>query len=91
MSVMDITEEGAGSGVCPGEVKCDARPHQLITFTRCLCEALPIEYRDLSPASLNQTRPFQLPGGIRDGRPLHTQHFGEQVLRNRERVIVESI
>jgi hypothetical protein len=32
-------------------VKSDARPDQLITFTRCLHEALPIKYRDLPSAA----------------------------------------
>ena len=42
-------------------------------------EALPIEYRDLPSAALDQTGTFQLPGSIGDGWPLDTQHFGEQV------------
>jgi hypothetical protein len=62
------------------EVKSDARPDQLITFTRCPHEALPIKDRDLPPAARNQAGMFQLPGSIRDGWPLDTQHFGEQVL-----------
>lgn len=64
---------------------------QLITFTRCLHEALPIEYRDLPSAARNQTGTFQLPGGIRDGWPLDTQHFGEQVLGDRQGVIVIAV
>jgi hypothetical protein len=39
-------------------VKTDARFDQLITFTRFFGEALPIEYRDLPAAALNQTRAF---------------------------------
>jgi hypothetical protein len=31
-------------------MKSQARPNQLITFTRCRREAAPIEYRDLLPA-----------------------------------------
>jgi len=61
-------------------VKSDARPDQLITFTRCRNEALSIEYRDLPSAAHNQAGIFQLPGSIRDGWPLDTQHFGEQIL-----------
>jgi len=77
--------------VCFGEVKSEARPDQLITFTRCLREALPIKYRDLPSAARNQTGTFELPGGIRDGWPLDTQHFGEQALSDRERVTVTAI
>jgi hypothetical protein len=68
------------SGVCFGEVRGDACPDQLITFARFRHEALPINYRDLPSAACNQTDTFQLPGSIRDGWPLDTQHFGEQVL-----------
>jgi hypothetical protein len=50
--------------VCLGKVKSEARPYQLITFTRCLHEALPIEYRDLPSAARDQTGAFQLPGGV---------------------------
>ena len=66
--------------VCFGKVRSDARPDQLITFARCRHQALPIKYRDLPSAARNQTATFQLPGSIRDGWPLHTQHFGEQAL-----------
>jgi hypothetical protein len=55
-------------------------PDQPITFARFRHEALPIEYRDLLSAARNQTGTFQLPGSIRDGWPMDTQHFGEQVL-----------
>jgi hypothetical protein len=41
---------------------------------------LPIKYRDLPSAARDQTGTFQLPGSIRDGWPLDTQHFSEQVL-----------
>jgi hypothetical protein len=72
-------------------VKSKARPDQLITFARCLREALPIKYRDLPSAAFNQTGTFEFPGSIRDGRPLHTQHFGEQVLGDGERVTVTAV
>jgi hypothetical protein len=52
---MYITER-AGSEplfVCLGKVKSDARPDQLITFTRCLYETLPVQYRHLLSAALN--------------------------------------
>jgi len=68
--------------VCFGKVRSDARPDQLITFARFRHEALPIKYRDLLSAAHNQTGTFQLSGSIRDGWPLDTQHFGEQVLSN---------
>jgi hypothetical protein len=77
--------------VCFGKVKSDARPDQLITFARCRHEALPIEYRDLPPAARNQTGTFQLAGGIRDAWPLDTQHLGEQVLRDLQRVVVSAV
>jgi hypothetical protein len=48
-------------------VKSDARSDQLITFTGFFDEALPIKYRDLLAAALNQTCAFQLSGSIRDG------------------------
>jgi hypothetical protein len=57
----------------------------------CLREALPIKYRDLPSAAFNQTGSFELPGSIRDGRPLDTQHFGEQALSDKERVAVTAV
>jgi hypothetical protein len=45
----------------------------------------------LPPAAFNQTGTFKLPGGIRDGWPLDTQHFGEQALSDRERVTVTAV
>ena len=77
--------------VCFGKVKSEARPDQLITFARCLGEAPPIKYRDLPSASFNQTGTFQLPYSIRDGWPLDTQHFAEQVLSDREHVTVTAV
>jgi hypothetical protein len=79
------------SRVCFGKVKSEARPNQLITFARCLREALPIKYRDLPSAAFNQTSTFKLAGSIRDGWPLDTQHFGEQVLSDREHVTVIAV
>jgi hypothetical protein len=72
-------------------VKSDARSNQLITFTRFFGEALPIKYRDLLMAALNQTCAFQLSGGIRDGWPLNTQHFGEKVLGDRQCVLLTAV
>ena len=77
--------------VCFGKVKSDARPDQLIAFTRCRHEALPIKYGDLPSAALNQTGMFHLPGGIGDGWPLDTQHFGEQALSDLQCVIVSAV
>jgi hypothetical protein len=51
----------------------------------------PIQYRDLPSASFNQTATFQLLGSIADAWPLDTQHFGEQVLSDWERVAVAAI
>ena len=64
--------------ICLGKVSSDARPDQLITFTRRFHEALAINYRDLPSSVLDQTSTFQLPDGMRDGWPLDTQHFSEQ-------------
>jgi hypothetical protein len=72
-------------------VKSDARPEQLIAFTGCLREALPIKYRDLPPAALNQTGTFKLASSIRDGWPLDPQHFGEQILSDGKHVTVTSV
>ena len=93
VSVMYITEMAGRAvlNVCLGKVKSDALSNQLITFTRCLREALPIKYRDLPSAGLDQARTFQLADGIRDGWPMDTQHFGEQVLCDRQRVIVTAV
>jgi hypothetical protein len=66
--------------VCFGKVRSDARPDQLITFARFRDETMPIKYRDLLSAAHDQTGTFQFSGSIRDGWPLDTQHFGEQVL-----------
>jgi hypothetical protein len=70
--------------VCFGKEKSKARPDQLITFTRCLRE-MSIKYCDLPSAAFDQTCTFELSGGIRDGRPLDTQHFGKQALSDKER------
>jgi len=74
---MYITEGLGGHflGICLGKVKSDARPDQLVAFTRRFREALPIENRDLPSAAFNQTSTFQLLGGVRDGWPLDAQHF----------------
>jgi hypothetical protein len=54
------------------QMKGNAGADQLITFTRRLHEASPIEDGELSPAALYQARTFQLMGNICDGWPLHT-------------------
>jgi len=77
--------------VCFGKVKSDARPDQLIAFTRCRNETLPIKYGDLPSAALNQTGMFHVSDGIGDGWPLHTQHFGEQALSDLQCVIVSTV
>jgi hypothetical protein len=77
--------------VCFGKRKSEARPNELITFARCRREAAPIKYRDLTAAMRNQTGAFELPNGIRDGRPLNPQHFSEQALRDKERVTVAAV
>ena len=51
----------------------------------------PIEYRDLPrPHSIKPARSSS-PDGIRDGWPLDTQHFGEQILGDRQCVIVAAV
>jgi hypothetical protein len=90
---MYITDSAGSSffWVCLGKMKSDASPDQLITLTRCLYETLPIQYRDLLSAALNQTGTFQLSGSIRDGWPLDTQHFGEKVLSDRQCILVSAV
>jgi hypothetical protein len=51
-------------------MKSEARSNQLITFARCLREALPIQYRDLPSAARNQTDTFKLPGSIATTHPI---------------------
>jgi hypothetical protein len=72
-------------------VKSDACPDQLITFTRRGHETLPIKYRDLPPAALNQTGTFELSGSIRDSWPLDTQHFSKQILSDLQCIIVTAV
>jgi hypothetical protein len=91
MYITDMVGKLAISRVCFGKVKSEARPDQLITFTRCLREALPIKYRDLPSAAFNQTGTLEFPSSIRDGWPLDTQHFGEQALSDGERVTVTAV
>src|SRR5271168_1483352 len=89
---MYITERGrVPLFVCLGKMKGDAFPDQLIAFARCLRETLPIQYRHLLSAALNETSTFQLSGSIRDGWPLDTQHFGEKVLGDRQCVLVGAV
>ena len=72
-------------------MKSDARPDQLITFARCLLEAMPIEYRNLTTAARDQTGTFQFPCNISDGWPLDAQHFGEQVLGDLQCFILTAV
>src|SRR5271170_6022649 len=73
------------------KVKRKTHSDQLITFTGCLGQTLPIEDRDFPSAACNQTGTFQLPGSIRDGWPLDTQHFGEEVVSDQQCVIVAAV
>jgi hypothetical protein len=91
---MYITKAGTwptNLGICFGKMKSDALADQLVTFARGLRQALPVNDRDLPAATLNQSRAFQLPGCVRDGGPLRTQHFCENILRNQESVIVATV
>ena len=93
---MSLAEGGVGNvyyqngseviflGICLGKVKSDARPDQLVAFTRRFREALPIENRDLPSAAFNQASAFQLCS-------LDTQHFGEQVLSDRQCVAISAV
>jgi hypothetical protein len=72
-------------------VKSAARPDQPIAFTRCRREALSIECRDVPSAARDQTGAFELSGSIRNGWPLNTQHFSEQVLSDLQCVIVTAV
>ena len=90
---MYITERARKSffRICLGKVKSEARPDQSVAFTRRFRKALPIENRDLPSAAFNQTSTFQLLGGVRDGWSVDTQHFGEQVLSDRQRVAISAV
>jgi hypothetical protein len=59
MYITDLVGRSAFLYVCFGKVKRNARPDQLITFTRRLREGLPINYPELPSAALNQTCMFQ--------------------------------
>ena len=80
-----------GLGICFGKMKSDALTNQPVTFARGLRQALPVDDRDLPAATLDQSRALQLPGCIRDGGPLGTQHLGKNILRNQESVIVATV
>jgi hypothetical protein len=45
----------------------------------------------LPTAARDQVGTFQLPGSIRNGWPLDTQHFGEQALSDLQHVIVIAV
>jgi hypothetical protein len=72
-------------------VKSHAFSDQLITFTGFLYETQPIQYRDLLSAARDQTGTFQFPGSIRDGRPLDTQHFGQQILSDLQCILIAAV
>jgi hypothetical protein len=91
MYITDRTEKTTSLFVCFGKMRCDACPNQLITFARCFRQALPPEYRDLLSTTMNQALTFQVPGSIRDSWSLYTQHFGEQVLGNRQFVVISAV
>src|ERR1700737_3794772 len=93
LSVMYITEPVRARFlcVCFGKVRSDPPPDQQKTFQKSPPGALPIKYRDLPSAARNQTGTLQLSGSIRDGWPLDTQHFGEQVLSDLQCVIVTAV
>src|SRR2546429_201712 len=69
----------------------DARAYELIAFAGSPYEALPIKYQYLLAIALDQTSMFELPGSVGDRRPLDAQHLGEQILGDRQRVIVGAV
>ena len=74
--------------VCFWKVKSDPPADHLVTFARHLQETLPVKDRDLPLAGCNQTGFFELSHGIGNRRALHSQHFGEQGLRDPQKVVV---
>ena len=58
MSVINITNGADYLYVCFWKMKGDPLPNQLITFTRCFPEALPIKYRDFPSAAHKQAGTF---------------------------------
>jgi hypothetical protein len=56
--------------VCFGKVIGEAHSNQLIILRKKFDEALPVKYRDLPAAALNQTCALQLSGSIRHSWPL---------------------
>jgi hypothetical protein len=69
----------------------ETRPDQFVAFTGLLHEAWPIAYRDVPPAALDYARTFPFPHCVRNRRPVHTQHFGQQIVGDGQRVIVAAI
>jgi len=74
--------------VCFWKVKSDPPADHLVTFAGHLQETLPVQDRDLPLTGCNQTGFFELSHGIGNRRALHSQHFGEQGLRDPQKVVV---
>ena len=72
-------------------MKRSSLPDELVAFTRDFDETLSISDDDLPSATHNQTRVFQLPGGVRDAWSLNTQHLGQQILTDGQDVIVAAV
>ena len=72
-------------------MRSNASTDHAIAFTRCRDEALPIKYCNFPSTARNQPGALQLPGSIRDGWPLDTQHFGEQILSDLQGIVVTAV
>jgi hypothetical protein len=77
--------------VCLGKMMSEARSDELVTLTRSRQEALAIDDGHLLAAALDQPCIFQLTSSVRDRRPLYAEHFGEQILRDQQCVIVVAL
>ena len=71
-----------GSLVSFREVEGDALADQLVAFAGGLHESLSVKHDDLSLSGGNQAGLFKLSQGVGNCRAAHSQHFGEQGLRD---------
>jgi hypothetical protein len=65
--------------------------HHGVAFASVLLEAAAIEYRDVTPAIVDQAGSLQFPGGFRDSLAAHPEHAGDQFLRHDQFVARQSI
>src|SRR5215831_15309543 len=69
----------------------DAQADQLIALARYLDETVAIENDDALAAYLDQPGTVKCLHRIGHRWPVHTQHFREQVLRDRQRVLIVTV